>query len=237
MTRDLKTSILKFKTIIPSSIFYFRTKEVGHVEINSKIENYKASFRLGDIQEEDLFVLFISSHGFIYKDSVPSGDVWIPYEDFMIQGSNFDDAAMKATSVSYQDIIVNLSQMQCKKLVLIDACFSGGINKEEKQQEVQSINDKIKEAGKRQPGLVTITSSTGEQPSYEDAEWQNGSFTEAILEAFEKGDYNRDGVVSLSELYKYINQRIPELVRTQKGQAQNPTITSFKMGTLPLFKK
>jgi hypothetical protein len=242
-TKDAQDMVTTFGQLEGKGIFksvnieYIIGEGATNVAINSKVENYKALYRLGDIQETDLFVLFISSHGFIYKDSVPSGDVWIPYEDFMIQGSNFDDAAMKATSVSYQDIIVNLSQIQCKKLVLIDACFSGGIKQKEVNEEAQSINDKIKEAGKRQPGLVTITSSTGEQPSYEDPEWQNGSFTEAILEAFEKGDYNRDGVVSLSELYKYINQRIPELVRTQKEQAQNPTITSFKMGTLPLFKK
>lgn len=215
-------------------------REATKTNIDIALERYKNAYRIGDISRNDLLVVFISSHGFIYKDSIAGTDDWIAFEKFMIQASNYDNAAQQATSVAYENIIANLAAIRCKKIVMVDACFSGGVKLNKSAigsfSDNESINDLIKQLSYQQPGLVTITSSTQSQPSYEDDTWENGAFTEAILEAFAQGDITNDGVVTLSELFNYINRRIPNLVQEKKQQSQKPTITNYNLGKIPLFK-
>lgn len=219
-------------------------KKATKTNIDIALERYKTAYRVGEITRNDLFIVFISSHGFIYKDSIAGATDWISFEKFLIQASDFDNVAQEATSVAYENIISTLAAIRCKKVVLIDACFSGGVQLKRKSNndakffsENESINDLISQLSYQQPGLVTITSSTASQPSYEDDDWKNGAFTEAIMMAFENGDANNDGIVSLSEMYGYISKSIPQLVKDKKRQSQKPTITNFDLGKIPVFQK
>ncbi|MGB0861723.1 MAG: caspase family protein [Saprospiraceae bacterium] len=219
-------------------------KNATKTNIDIALERYKTAYRIGEITRNDLLVVFISSHGFIYKDSIAGATDWISFEKFLIQASDFDNVAQEATSVAYENIISTLAAIRCKKIVLIDACFSGGVQLKRKTNndskffsENESINDLISQLSYQQPGLVTITSSTASQPSYEDDDWKNGAFTEAIMLAFKNGDMNKDGIVSLSEMYGYISKSIPQLVKDKKRQSQKPTITNFDLGKIPIFQR
>lgn len=233
-----------FKTLENKGLFknvYVETiagDAANKTEIDIAMERYKNAYRIGEITNKDLFVVFISSHGFIYQDSIAGVNDWIKFEKFLIQASNFNNAAKEATSVAYETIISTLAAIRCKKLVLIDACFSGGAqrNTNFNTSANESINNLITQLSFQQPGLVTITSSTKSQPSYEDAAWENGAFTEAIIESFKSGDVNGDKIVTLSEMYAFIAKRIPQLVNQVKEQDQRPTITTSKMGNVPIFE-
>jgi hypothetical protein len=213
-------------------------EKANKTEIDIALERYKNAYRIGEITNKDVFVLFVSSHGFIYKDSIAGATDWITFEKFLIQASNFDNSAKQATSVSYENIISTLAAIRCKKIVLIDACFSGGVNRSTtvRTTDNESINDLITQLSFQQPGLVTITSSTKSQPSYEDKSWQNGAFTEAIIDAFTNGDINGDKVVTLSEMYSHISKQIPSIVKSVKQQSQQPTITTEKLGNIPIYE-
>ena len=213
-------------------------KNANKTEIDIALERYKNAYRVGEITNKDVFVLFVSSHGFIYKDSIAGATDWITFEKFLIQASNYDNAAKEATSVAYENIISTLAAIRCKKIVLIDACFSGGINKNTivTNTDNESINNLITQLSFQQPGLVTITSSTKSQPSYEDKTWRNGAFTEAIIDAFSNGDVNGDKVVTLSEMYSHIANKIPTIVKQVKKQSQKPTITTDKLGNIPIYE-
>jgi hypothetical protein len=106
-------------------------KNATKTNIDIALERYKNAYRIGDITRNDVFVVFISSHGFIYKDSIAGKDRWIAFEKFMIQASNYDNAAQQATSVSYENIIANLAAIRCKKVIMLDACFSGGVRRKD----------------------------------------------------------------------------------------------------------
>ncbi len=248
-SKDAKDIAAAFKSLEDKKVF----KQVNIEEITGKdatktnidiaFERYKNAYRIGEITRNDLFVVFISSHGFIYKDSIAGSDDWISFEKFMIQASNYDNAAKQATSIVYENIVANLAAVRCKKVVLIDACFSGGVaiknnntNRSFDEASNESINNLITQLSYQQPGLVTITSSTSNQPSYEDKKWENGAFTEAILASFEQGDINNDNIITLSEMYSFINKQIPNLVKTVKRQSQKPTITNFSLGNIPIFQ-
>jgi uncharacterized caspase-like protein len=76
--------------------------------------------------------------------------------------------------------------------------------------------------------ISVLTSSSVSQVSREDARWQNGAFTEAFLEAFSAADENHDGLISVTELARYIDRR----VRNLTGGAQQPAMELRFDGTL-----
>lgn len=64
----------------------------------------------------------------------------------------------------------------------------------------------------------------------EDAAWNNGAFTKAVVEAIGgSADYNKTGRITVNMLDMYISERVKELT---KG-AQTPTTT--KPATVPDF--
>jgi uncharacterized caspase-like protein len=70
------------------------------------------------------------------------------------------------------------------------------------------------------PNVTVFSSSAAGENSFERADWQNGAFTEALLEAFRSADADRDGLIRVSDLSGYLSWRVPALT----GGAQNPDI-------------
>ena len=84
----------------------------------------------------------------------------------------------------------------------------------------------------------TIMSCRSDEQSYEDYDWQNGAFTEALIEAFtnkkctdENGAFSSDidnnRKITINEIYGFIKRRVPNLVKNQKmGRVteQNPVL-------------
>jgi uncharacterized caspase-like protein len=75
---------------------------------------------------------------------------------------------------------------------------------------------------RRGTGVVVIRSSSGDEYSFEGADWKNGVFTYSLLEGLKlkKVDENKDGLIQVSELQKYVMERVKAL--TNSGQ--NPTV-------------
>jgi len=69
---------------------------------------------------------------------------------------------------------------------------------------------------------VVISSSSGDEYSLEDAQWQNGVFTYSILKGLKEraADANKDEKITVSELQSYVMDQVKRL--TQGGQ--NPTV-------------
>ena len=75
---------------------------------------------------------------------------------------------------------------------------------------------------RRGTGAVVISSSSGDEYSFEGTDWKNGIFTYSLLEGLKmkKADQNKDGQIQVSELQKYVMERVKAL--TNGGQ--NPTV-------------
>jgi uncharacterized caspase-like protein len=73
-------------------------------------------------------------------------------------------------------------------------------------------------------GVIVFASATGRQTSMEKPEWQNGAFTEALLEGLDgKADYTRDFFLYIAELEIYLAERVSELTdRRQKPVTTKP---------------
>jgi len=192
-------------------------------EIKGRIEELKVKLETGNISENDVIIIFISSHGFLFDD------------EFRIQGDDYDPARKRSTSVSYQaDIAAVLEELPCKKLVFIDACHSGGGGA---RSNIADINYEIKKLNQKKKGLTTIVSSKGDEESYEDVVWQNGAFTEAIIQGLKNGlaDKDENSIVTIDELFDFISGHVAKIVSEIKRKPQHPAIIKNDLGDLAIY--
>lgn len=195
--------------------------------ISEQLQMLNNQYKEGHIRPNDVLMLFISSHGYIESQD---------NNRFRIQASNFNPAFYKTRSIAYEEITQTLSTINCKKIIWIDACHSGGA-----KANPALINRYIQQLNDTYAGITTITSSTRNQKSYEHAKWQNGAFTEALLKGLSgKADGKgtggrRDGVMTLNEIYAYIREQVPQLVKGIQKPTQEPQMTRDELGDLPIF--
>ena len=191
--------------------------------IKGAIERLETKFKNNRIGKKDLILLYLSSHGFLDDR-----------RQLRIQGDDYDPGAWRTTSVSYErDIMEILDGIPCKKLIFIDACHSGG---GEKGDDL-AVKYRIEELNKTLQGVTTIVSSSGAEISYEDEQWRNGAFTEAIVEGLlqYRADTNRNYLITINELWQYVRTRVPSLVKEVKEKTQHPQLLSNELGDLAIF--
>ncbi len=204
--------------------------------------NYEVSSE-GAITDKDLLIVFISSHA--KRDG----------RNFLILPSDYSPKYEAIYSLDYErDIVHYLKNINCKKLMFIDACNSGAAYAS--VSGTKSVTDDglakaINQINSTLSGMSTFTSCRKREKSYEDEKWQNGAFTEAILEALQnqsfadkKGknylaDTDKDGILTIGELKTFLANRVPYLVKNQKKEAptsQVPLMTNNELGDdFPLF--
>lgn len=193
--------------------------EANTSDIKKAFERLANQYQKGIIRKGDILIVFLASHGFLHKG------------EFRVQGNDFDPNAPKTYSISYQDMMSDLEGIDCKKLLFIDACHSGGA-----RASVQAINEEIKRLSNVRSGLTVMVSSSKNQYSYEDRRWQNGAFTESLLRAFGgHADKNQDDIVTIKELIAYVNHHVPKMVRRRKNQLQHPKVLQNDLKGLAIY--
>lgn len=173
---------------------------------------------------EDRLVLFLSGHGHL------------PSEDggpFVFCGPRYDPKRFDQTGLSSLELYEALADLPCRKLVLVDACHSGGVG----------TFDPIRSLTPGGRGPTILASCDPAQESYEDPAYQNGLFAYAVLEALGRGfaqaDQNGDGVLDSVELYEYTRKRLPELLKKtgRPEDAQRPVCFPRQPDPYPLARK
>lgn len=212
--------------------------ETQFIPVRAAFANLKSRFdseiKEDRITREDVLIVFISSHGKSEND------------EFKILTSEYEQFPTAALIDYKRDVLEILNQIDCKKFVFIDACHSGAAEGG-KEGLTTSARRALEMINSTYPGLSVLTSSQVNQLSYEDDEWQNGAFTESILDAFENrnvldsngmytADRNGDNIVAFGELYEFLKRRVPSLVQEKKNKAQMPSRTETDLGDdIPIF--
>jgi uncharacterized caspase-like protein len=166
------------------------------------------------IHKEDIVMVFVSSHGSqMAEDGV-----------FRILGDDYRGDAPSSTSLNGAFLGTQLAKLDCKKMLFIDACYSGGfIGKDD--DEVRAINETLKALTEAQQFMVTFTSSRGNQKSYEHPNWQHGAFTKVLLEGLNgKADQNNDRKITINEISSYLEMEVPKIVDKQYHKKQQPNM-------------
>ena len=154
---------------------------------------------------DDLAVIHFSGHG----DMVDDKFYFLPHGI-----DDASDAAIKANALpatQFHDEIAAIAK-HGRVVVFVDACRSGGVT---------SPPDRSLRAMLLDSNTLTVFTSCAEkQLSREDMAWENGAFTEALLEALGGADYDHDGLIGVSDLSRYLGERVPALT----GGAQRPEV-------------
>jgi uncharacterized caspase-like protein len=164
------------------------------------------------IGKDDLFVFFFSGHG---CDPVPAGGEEPPTGDANDEGIVLNTA----TDIMdlYDDVLGQLikSIPSRKKIVIIDACYSGGFIGNELETEtslfeaIQLYTNYRDGSYDIDPQDALVISASGEQEfSFEYSLFSHGVFTYFLLETADRGDHNGDGYVTALEAFYYTKGQI-----------------------------
>lgn len=193
----------------------------------SQIGSAIANLQEEPIRKQDLLILTFSGHG---KTTTAFGSF-----DFGLVGSDFSEGVNidEYLLLSYQqDIIKHLNKLPCKKIILIDACRSGAADgvKSNDFFEIQ------KRLGNTPPSIITLSSSSSNESSWEDKQWQYGAFTKVLLEGLSgKADADKNSLISIQELSDYIRTGVRKLVASTKHKTQTPQLIKPIEHDYPIF--
>ena len=199
----------------------------------TKTNILKARAFLDQTKVDDHVVLFVAGHALL--------DEQLDYY-YATHDTNFSDPAKRG--LAYEFLTGLLDGIPARrKLLLMDTCHSGELDKEEMEREeaapvkmlakARSFRGVIKRKGgiglsnsflfvkelfadlRRGTGAAVITSSSGDQYSLESKDWNNGVFTYAVLDGLKdrKADKNKDGRIRVSELRTYVMDMVVRLTR------------------------
>ena len=184
----------------------------------------------------DVVYLYYAGHGILdQKFDYYLGTYAIDFKNPSANGILYDD---------FENILANVKALQ--KTILLDACHSGEIEKDEviqndtmqlvenitfrnvgqgvKNKNTLSSTEILKEVFsdmRKGTGATVISSAGGVESAMESSEWKNGLFTYCLLHGLKDlaADLNKDGEIYLSELQTYLRT---EVLKKSHGK-QQPT--------------
>ncbi len=189
-----------------------------------------------DINDE--VIIFIAGHGVLDENL-----------DYFFASYDMDFNNPNQRGIAYEDLEGLLDGIKpLKKVLLIDACHSGEIDKEEVEllatAEVQEGEVQFRAVGnsvkpklgmqntseltkqlftdlRKGTGATVISSAGGGEYAMESGEWKNGLFTYCMIKGIKTkaADLNGDGEIWLKELQEYVQTQVKELSRGK----QQPT--------------
>lgn len=189
----------------------------------------------------DQIIIYISSHGLL-NDNL----------DYYIAMHDVDFSNPTEKGLPYEDIDEMLDGLACRnRLIMIDACHSGEVDKDEAVEKGTIANADVKVRAKagttfvrpkaglknsfsymktlfndvtKGTGATVISAAGGYEFALESDDWNNGVFTYAILNGLGSGDadLDGDGYVRVLELKDYVTLQVVELTNGK----QHPTTRS-----------
>lgn len=196
--RDLDTTILLTDTEA--------TREKCKQSLAAVCEKLKATAK-----PDDLLVIFLAGHGVLDA----AGEEY----HFVCHGARMSDLEADEFSgtICWDDFNL-LSEVPCRKLVFLDTCHSGAV--ERLRQRYKSLMRTFQE-----DMIITVAASAAEEPSQEHPDWAHGAFTKSLLEALSgrADDLPRDGEVTLSEIVDYVKSAVKTLTNDQQHPTAAPS--------------
>ena len=172
------------------------------------------------MKPSDVAVVFYSGHG--VQDNV--GEFYL----FPVDGKRDD---IRGTCVSDEFVKQFCEETLGKKVLMIDACHSGGIDLTPTSR--ASVEDLAREFSRDEYSVIMMASSTGEEVSYEHERWGGGAFTKALTEGLRgEADSTKfpDELISTKELDAYVSEAVVNFTDgRQRPVSSQPPIPPFHL--------
>ena len=172
-----------------------------------------------EARPDDLVVFFFSGHG--VEDAITDDRTF-----FFLQDSHLEDLQNTGLSFAHvRDWALNLQSRHV--LLLIDACRSGTIGSSKGEWDSVDYDVLDDRRSAQSGGKIALTSSMGEQLSYEWSSRGLGYFTATLSDALEGrvANFANDKLIEVDELYAALLEHVPD--RTGKSRGARTQIPGY----------
>jgi hypothetical protein len=188
-------------------------------------------------RRDDTVVIFFAGHGAPEVD--PRGLERDGLAKYLIP-ADADPDDLYSTAFPMDELLNIFLRIEAERVVaFLDACYSGtagGRTFASKATRAGQLDDLFLERLTRSKGRAIITASRPSEVSIELPDLSHGVFTYYLIEGLRgAGDLNRDGIVTLQELYEYLEQQVSRKSRAVGGN-QHPVMKGEMEGVLPLTR-
>jgi hypothetical protein len=195
------------------------------------------TFLARSAQKDDLVMIYFAGHG---ASEVDQRGVERDGLSKYLVPADADPDDLYSTALPMDEMQNVLGRIEAERVtVFLDACYSGaagGRTFASTKTRSVSVDDIFLDRLTRAKGRAIITASRPSEVSVELAELGHGIFTYYLVRGLQGyADNNRDGIVSLQELYEYLAQEVSRKSR-QVGGNQHPMLKGELEGVLPLTR-
>jgi hypothetical protein len=195
------------------------------------------TFLARSAQKDDLVLIFFAGHGAPEVD--PRGVESDGLAKYLVP-ADADPDDLYATALPMDELTTIFGRIEADQVVMfLDACYSGaagGRTFASKRTRASRIDDVFLERLTRSRGRVIVTASRANEVSLELPELGHGVFSHFLIQGIRgTADLDRDGLVSLQELYQYLEQEVSRKSRLAGGN-QHPVMKGELEGVLPLTR-
>ena len=188
-------------------------------------------------QKDDTVIVYFAGHGAPEVD--PRGLERDGLAKYLIP-SDADPDDLYSTALPMDELQTIFGRIEAERVVMfLDACYTGGAGGRtfaSRKTRAGAVDDLFLDRLTRSKGRAIVTASRTSEVSVELPELGHGIFTYYLAEGLKgAGDLNRDGIVSLQELYEYVEQQVVRKSRAVGGN-QHPVMKGELEGVMPLTK-
>jgi len=153
---------------------------------------------------------------------------------------NVQPESLRRTAFAMEEMQGLVARIPAERVVLLlDTSYggaAGGRTFVPPNARPRSLSDQFLERLTKSRGRLVITASGANEVALEPADLGHGLFTYYLLEGLSgKADRNGDGIVTVSELYPYVEDQVDRKSRAAGGR-QRPVMKGDIEGTLPLSR-
>jgi hypothetical protein len=193
------------------------------------------TFLARSAQKDDLVIIYYAGHGAPEVD--PRGAESDGLAKYLVP-SDADPDDLYSTALPMDEVQTIFGRIESDQVVVfLDACYSGaagGRTFASRRTRASRLDDVFLDRITHSKGRVIVTASQASEVSIELPELGHGIFTYYLVQGLRgAADLDRDGIVSLQELYQYLEQEVSRKSRSVGGN-QHPVMKGEMEGPLPV---